>query len=377
MIVSCVSEAYPWTDLTINRQGIIVADADTKVGALYEHARVDQCLARTLLNTKVYDVSLLCGCVVCVDERELEHAKVEFSHPQWTTGGAQILLDLRHGCGFKWVCTRRVEHFEHELVPVDDNSKVMPRVLKKRSVEQNGAIARTDSEHMRVSTRNRRIEWCPNLEIEVMRPVTRLYPHGLVLVCVVQRPSCVRMHGEMECRYATLKYRIEQCTISVLVWLRDDLAAAETQLWRAAPRSEDRRVVDDDADGLLIGVPYRSRAVGAAEKLEVVTGILRPFHTAEEWTKRFIDIYLSVGAWCTPFPENRSRPGENSEVKCNGGGVASRIRNCPSASIRLSVLYPNFLEVSIGMGMREHRCEVVQLHAIHAIARASQLAPII
>jgi len=45
MIVSCVSEAYPWTDLTINRQGITVANADTKVGALYEHARVDQCLA--------------------------------------------------------------------------------------------------------------------------------------------------------------------------------------------------------------------------------------------------------------------------------------------------------------------------------------------
>jgi hypothetical protein len=48
------------------------------------------------------------------------------------------------------------------------------------------------------------------------------------------------MHGEMECRYATLKYLIERCTISVLVWLCDDLAAAETQLWRTAPRGEDR-----------------------------------------------------------------------------------------------------------------------------------------
>jgi len=111
-----------------------------------------------------------------------------------------------------------------------------------------------------------------NLEIKDMRPVTRLYPHGLVLVCVIQWPLCVCMDGEVECRHATLKHRIERCTVSVLGWLCDDFAAAETQLRRAIPGSEDRRIVDDDADWLLIYVPYRCRAVGAAEKLEVLQG---------------------------------------------------------------------------------------------------------
>jgi len=94
-----------------------------------------------------------------------------------------------------------------------------------------------------------------------MRPVTRLYPHGLVLVCVIQWPLCVCMEGEVECRHATLKHRIERCTVSVLGWLCDDFAAAETQLRCAIPGSEDRRVVDDDADWLLMYVPYRCRAV--------------------------------------------------------------------------------------------------------------------
>jgi hypothetical protein len=56
------------------------------------------------------------------------------------------------------------------------------------------------------------------------------------------------MYGEVERRSATLEYRIELCTVSALVWLCDDFAATETQLRRAAPGSEDRRVIDDDAD---------------------------------------------------------------------------------------------------------------------------------
>ena len=103
-----------------------------------------------------------------------------------------------------------------------------------------------------------------------MRTVTWLDPHGLVLVCVIQRPVFVCIYREVECRDATLERCIERGAVSVLGFLRDNLAAAEAQLWRAASRGENRRIVDADADRLLRYGPYRGRVEGVAQKAEVL-----------------------------------------------------------------------------------------------------------
>jgi hypothetical protein len=77
-MTTCVSQT--WNNLAFNRHGIVVANADTTFSALYEYARVNQCLVRTLLNTEMYDVSLLYRCVGCVDQRELLGATMEYKH---------------------------------------------------------------------------------------------------------------------------------------------------------------------------------------------------------------------------------------------------------------------------------------------------------
>ena len=110
-----------------------------------------------------------------------------------------------------------------------------------------------------------------NLEVEDVRAVTRLDEHGLVLVCVIQRPIFVRIYREVERRGATLERRIERGAVSVLGFLRDELAAAEAQLrLRAASRGENGRIVDGDTDGLLRYGPYRGRVEGIAQKVEVL-----------------------------------------------------------------------------------------------------------
>jgi len=50
---------------------------------------------------------------------------------------------------------------------------------------------------------------------------------------------------------STLDRRIERGAVSVLGFLRDNLATAEAQLRRAASWGENRRIVDGDPDGLL------------------------------------------------------------------------------------------------------------------------------
>ena len=109
-----------------------------------------------------------------------------------------------------------------------------------------------------------------NLEVEDVRAVTRLDEHGLVLVCVIQRPIFVRIYREVERRGATLERRIERGAVSVLGFLRDELAAAEAQLWRAAAWGENGRIVDGDTDGLLRYGPYWGRVEGVAQKMEVL-----------------------------------------------------------------------------------------------------------
>lgn len=110
-----------------------------------------------------------------------------------------------------------------------------------------------------------------DLQVEDVRPVAWLDPHGLVLVRVIQRSAFVRIYREVERRGAALERCVERGAVSVLGFLRDDLAAAEAQLGRAAPWGENRRIVDGDTDGLLRHGPYRGRVEGVAQKAEVLT----------------------------------------------------------------------------------------------------------
>lgn len=50
-----------------------------------------------------------------------------------TTNSARVILNCCYG--FERERVGRVEHFESEVVPVDDNGKVVPRGLKERGVE--------------------------------------------------------------------------------------------------------------------------------------------------------------------------------------------------------------------------------------------------
>lgn len=79
-----------------------------------------------------------------------------------------------------------------------------------------------------------------SLEVEDVRPVVRLDPHGLVLVRVIQRSGFVCIYREMERRDAALERYVERGAVSVLGFLRDNLATAEAQLGRAAPWGENR-----------------------------------------------------------------------------------------------------------------------------------------
>ncbi len=89
-------------------------------------------------------------------------------------------------------------------------------------------------------------------------------------MCVVQRSFCVRVYREVERRDAALEHRIERGAVSVLGCLRDDLAAAEAELRRAASGGENRRIVDDDTDGLVGYGPYRRCVEGVAQNAEVL-----------------------------------------------------------------------------------------------------------
>ena len=58
---------------------------------------------------------------------------MEFSLSIWTTRSARVILNRCYG--FERESAGRVEHFESEVVPVDDNGKVVPCGLKERGVE--------------------------------------------------------------------------------------------------------------------------------------------------------------------------------------------------------------------------------------------------
>lgn len=58
---------------------------------------------------------------------------MEISLSLWTTSSARVILNCCYG--FERDGAGRVEDFESELVPVDDNSKVVPCGLKERGVE--------------------------------------------------------------------------------------------------------------------------------------------------------------------------------------------------------------------------------------------------
>lgn len=66
-----------------------------------------------------------------------------------------------------------------------------------------------------------------NLEVEDVRSVTWLDPHGLVFVRVIQWSVFVCIYREVERCDATLERFIERGAVSVLGFLRDNLAATE------------------------------------------------------------------------------------------------------------------------------------------------------
>lgn len=91
------------------------------------------------------NIGLLSRCLRWVDQRELlgtinyrlltnpdartdlEHTEVEIPLPFWPLDGTRVLLD--HCYRLERERILGVEDFESEVVPVDDNSKVVPRSL--------------------------------------------------------------------------------------------------------------------------------------------------------------------------------------------------------------------------------------------------------
>jgi hypothetical protein len=124
-----------------------------------------------------------------------------------------------------------------------------------------------------------------------------LDPHGLVLMRIIQRQLGICMHREVECRDVAVEYLVvERGAIPILGWLRDDLAAAETKLWCAVgSRGEDRRIVDERTDGLILRHrPKRRREKAVVEELEILPiRLLQTLQVKEKklvcpgrWTRR-------------------------------------------------------------------------------------------
>lgn len=85
-----------------------------------------------------------------------------------------------------------------------------------------------------------------------MGAVVWLDEHHLILVREIQRRRRVCMHREMESRGAIIERRVERGEISPLEWLRDELATTEAKLRLTPSRHEDRRIVDERTDWLLL-----------------------------------------------------------------------------------------------------------------------------
>ena len=114
-----------------------------------------------------------------------------------------------------------------------------------------------------------------SLEVENVRPIRLLDPHGLILVRVIQCSFFVPVYREVERSDATLERCIERGPVSALRRLRDDLAAAEAILRRTASGNENGRLVYVDADRLLWFGPYRRRVPGGplvAQNAKILRG---------------------------------------------------------------------------------------------------------
>lgn len=201
---------------------------------------------------------------------------------------------------------------QSKLVPVDGDGKVVPcAALVERRLKQHAAVVRADAEHTRGVVRQRRIEWGSDLEVEDVRPVTRLDEHGLILVLEVQLPLRVRLHRKMERGEAALELlRVERGAVPARVRLRDELAAAEAELRRVGAGREDGRVVDGRAERLLLHrLPERRRGEDAVrEESEVVAGTLIPFHHGQVWAFRLVEVGLCEIGRCPPVIKNWARP---------------------------------------------------------------------
>lgn len=82
-----------------------------------------------------------------------------------------------------------------------------------------------------------------------MRPIVRLNPHNLILVCIIQLSFHICLDREMEHCSAGVGEAV-QCGV-VPGFLRDELGAPEAVLWAAAARDEDGAIVNGDGDTLL------------------------------------------------------------------------------------------------------------------------------
>lgn len=69
---------------------------------------------------------------------DLDQTDVEISLSVRTFDGARVVLDIRDG--FKRLPVLRVVHLESKLVPVDDDGKVVPRIIDTRRLEQHAGV---------------------------------------------------------------------------------------------------------------------------------------------------------------------------------------------------------------------------------------------
>jgi hypothetical protein len=164
----------------------------------------------------------------------------------WATASARIIIGFRY-C-FERGCIQREVHLKSELVPVDDNGKVVPRLWLGLCVEKYGAIVRTDAEFSGDVIGDRRSARCTykkgggvchprrivslglfsirafglaesvrtSLEIKNGSSIGLLDPHGLILMRVIKRSFFVRAYREVERSDAILYRFIEHGLVSAL-----------------------------------------------------------------------------------------------------------------------------------------------------------------
>ena len=120
---------------------------------------------------------------------------MEISLSSRTFGYARIVLNVRDS--LKLAPVLRVKHLESESVRVDEDGKVVPRILVKRRLEKHALIVRADANHFCVAFRQCRIEWGPLCGASGQSNAEKRVSRGERIVPIWASKTCDPSFGSM------------------------------------------------------------------------------------------------------------------------------------------------------------------------------------